>query len=258
MTKLCGIYLITHIESGLKYVGQSIDIKKRWREHSRASALSRLGLAIKAHGWTAFTTEVIEHCEYEALDQAELRWISFHNCIHPLGLNLAIGGGHSLHHAESRAKMSASQKGVLHTPETKAKISLACKARMTDEEKANLSTKLKGRQRSADATEKTAAAHTGMKRSDEAKAKMAAAKIGTKQSAEHIARRLETRRINPPKKPAAFSSEHRAAIAKSCTGRKFSSETVEKRKATRKANQLLRDNASIATAGDLLAQHSNG
>lgn len=255
MTKLCGIYLLTHIESGRKYVGQSIDIHKRWREHSRGKSGTHLGNTITKHGWSAFSAEILELCEYEMLNEAEVRHIAHHNCISPNGFNLATGGGHSLHNQESIAKMSESQKGVLHTPETKAKIAAASKARMTEDEKLHLSKTLKGRQRSVDAISKTAATHRGMKRSDEAKAKMAAAKIGVPQSPEHIAARLETRRLHPPKKPHPFSPEHRANIAKGGMGRKFSIETIEKRKETRRKNQLLRQNAAISTGSDSRPEH---
>lgn len=247
MTKLCGIYLITHIESGRKYVGQSVNIEKRWREHSRSKIGTHLANAIAKHGWAAFSAEILELCECEMLDAMEVKHITHHNCLSPSGYNLATGGGHSMHSPESIAKMSESQKGVLHTPETKAKIAAASKARMTAEERLHLSITLKGRRRSDDAKAKTAKTHTGMKRSAEAKAKMAAAKLGTTQSPEHISARLESRRLNPPKKPLPFSPEHRANIAKAGMGRKFSIETIEKRKETRRKNQLLRQNAAIAT-----------
>lgn len=36
----CGIYKLTHIESGLVYIGQSKDIEQRWTQH-RYSALKK-------------------------------------------------------------------------------------------------------------------------------------------------------------------------------------------------------------------------
>ena len=31
--KICGIYKITNLVNGKVYIGQSIDIKRRWRDH---------------------------------------------------------------------------------------------------------------------------------------------------------------------------------------------------------------------------------
>ena len=253
MTKLCGIYLLTHIATGRKYVGQSVDIQKRWREHSRCYSDARLGKSIKQYGWHAFNAEIVELCEFSRLNELELFHITLQDCVFPRGFNLAKGGGNSLHHPESIAKMSASQTGVMHTAETRQKIATACKERMTETEKARLSAILKGRERSPGATAKTAAAHIGMKRSTESKEKMRLAKLGKKQSAEHIASRLATRKEHPPKKPAPFREEHRARISASGKGRAVSQKTIEKRKATRAANKLLRNNTTIATTGDLLA-----
>lgn len=33
MKRICGIYLIENLETHQKYVGQSIDIYSRWKEH---------------------------------------------------------------------------------------------------------------------------------------------------------------------------------------------------------------------------------
>ncbi len=252
MTKICGIYLITHIATGRKYVGQSIDIHKRWREHSRSKSGGILAHAISKYGWISFSAEIVQICSPDDLDNMEIHVIHQHNCISPNGFNLATGGGHSLHHAESIAKMSLSQTGVMHSEETKAKISKSCKARMTDEERMHLSETLKGRPRNPDAVAKTAAAHAGMKRSEATKAKMAAAKLGKKQTAEHIAARLATRKLSPPNPPRPFSQEHRANISKSGAGRVFAPEVIAKRVETWKKNQLLRQNVATPAAGDLL------
>lgn len=39
--KLCGIYLITNLSNGKKYIGKSIDILARWEQHIDAARLKK-------------------------------------------------------------------------------------------------------------------------------------------------------------------------------------------------------------------------
>ena len=54
MEHICGIYLITNIINNLKYVGQSIDIYNRWKQHQSASKnekeQNKLYQAIRKYG----------------------------------------------------------------------------------------------------------------------------------------------------------------------------------------------------------------
>ena len=60
----CGIYKIQNIENNKIYIGQSIDIAQRWREH-RSDALTNrnnsiLHLAMQKYGEFNFSYEIIE------------------------------------------------------------------------------------------------------------------------------------------------------------------------------------------------------
>lgn len=96
---MIGIYLITNKVNGKKYVGQSIDIEKRWKDHIRDSKKSEYTIhkAIRKYGVENFEFSVLEECSVDKLDEREIYWISeldtFNN-----GYNMTLGGeGHILY-----------------------------------------------------------------------------------------------------------------------------------------------------------------
>lgn len=209
MTKLCGIYCITHIESGRKYVGQSRDINKRLYQHSLGLCKMRLGKAIASYGWKAFSTEVLELCEIPLLNENESKWVSTINSISPYGFNLTAGGNQQVFVSdETRTARSNAQKGrqrsaatksklrelgLNRSDEYKAKISEANQRRIyTPELISKMGAGNKGRQFSESHRAKISAAcknraptTLGMKHTDDAKARMSASRTGKKQTAEH-------------------------------------------------------------------------
>ena len=92
----CGIYKIQNIENNKIYIGQSVDIAQRWREH-RSDALTNrdnsiLHKAIKKYGEFNFSYEIIEECLKEELDEKEIYWINYFNSMIPNGYNQTPGG----------------------------------------------------------------------------------------------------------------------------------------------------------------------
>ena len=79
-----GVYKITHIDSGMIYIGQTTNIKDRWRKHLKC------GLGIETpstnsfyqgmikHGVWNFTWEIIEFCSKDKLNEVEKYWIDFY------------------------------------------------------------------------------------------------------------------------------------------------------------------------------------
>jgi len=172
--KRCGIYLITHILTGRTYVGQSSDIARRWREHAtgHVSSKGHLSAAIAKHGWPAFETRVIEQCKRGALNEAERRWIAHLNTQHPHGYNLSSGGGQGTVVSEvTRAKMSASKKGVPKSAEWRAKMS----ERQRNPENIARMTAL-ARNQSAETRSRISAANSGRVRSTEVRQRISATK----------------------------------------------------------------------------------
>ena len=107
---LAGIYVVTHRASGLRYVGQSRDIARRWSEHRKGRGDSRrLTNAIRKHGPNAFAFEIVELCAPEELNDREAFYVWAFDCLSPKGYNLTTGGGQAQTFTpEVRAKMSES------------------------------------------------------------------------------------------------------------------------------------------------------
>ena len=79
----CGIYLIKNKKTNQLYIGQSNDIKRRWREHCsrRDLASSRVDNAIQKHGKDSFLLQTITELpdNTETLNKHETYWIKFYN-----------------------------------------------------------------------------------------------------------------------------------------------------------------------------------
>ena len=72
----CGIYIITNTINNKQYVGQSIDILKRWNQHEYSNAKSELYSDIKKYGLINFKFQVLEECSPRVLDEHEYFWIN--------------------------------------------------------------------------------------------------------------------------------------------------------------------------------------
>lgn len=72
-----GIYKITEISTGKTYVGQSLNLSDRWKQHikrglgAEAPTRNKLYPAMQAAGPENFTFEVLEECKREDLDERE-------------------------------------------------------------------------------------------------------------------------------------------------------------------------------------------
>lgn len=91
-----GIYKITYIKTGEAYIGRSVDIKSRWKEH----CLSSLNIGSIAHttfhnilaakGLQNFTWEVLEEVEKDKQSEREKYWINFYGTQNQF--NIKAGG----------------------------------------------------------------------------------------------------------------------------------------------------------------------
>lgn len=96
---MTGIYKITNSVNGKSYIGQSININKRVKEHfykascpKDISYFSILHEAIRKYGEEKFYIEVVEECDYEKLDELERYYIKKFNTLTPNGYNILSGG----------------------------------------------------------------------------------------------------------------------------------------------------------------------
>jgi len=164
MASASGIYCWKHIQSGKRYIGQSIDVLKRLFSHKTLLNNGRhynnhLQYAWSKYGETSFEFSVIEYCPKEILDWREAEWIeSLKSMDSNFGYNLASGGSSGkCVSEETKKKQSELRKGLLtgirngmfgkkHSEESKRKISQNRKGIPTSEEtKRKLSAKGKGR-----------------------------------------------------------------------------------------------------------------
>lgn len=94
--RITGIYKITNIKTQEAYVGQSVDIVKRWMDHIKcglginSSATNKLYNAMKEYGVHNFTFELIEECSKEELNVKEAFWIGMYQT-NTLGYNITAG-----------------------------------------------------------------------------------------------------------------------------------------------------------------------
>lgn len=80
-----GIYKITNTINQMTYVGQSVDLKARWRQHikrgigAETPLKNKLYPAMEEFGVWNFTFEVVEICKKEELNEIEQFWQEYFN-----------------------------------------------------------------------------------------------------------------------------------------------------------------------------------
>lgn len=120
---MIGIYCIENNINHMKYIGQSVNIRKRWQEHRRelnkgTHHNDHLQNAWTLYGSKNFLFTVLELCDKESLDTLEKRWVeTLKTMDRKCGYNIGTPGNccmlHRHHTLSSRKKMSEWRK--LHT-----------------------------------------------------------------------------------------------------------------------------------------------
>ena len=135
MTAKIGIYMITNTIDNKRYIGKSIDLKRRLRKHKYYLANEthhniHLQRAYNKYGLEYFKFDILEYCTEKELDYLEMFYIekydSFHN-----GYNMNMGGetGRGYKHEEEfKIKQSENNKGKLN-PKAKQVI---CEGKIFD------------------------------------------------------------------------------------------------------------------------------
>lgn len=94
---MTGIYKITNEINGKAYIGQSICIEERFKQHKREAFYKNkrsnkiLYQAFRKYGLENFSFEILEECTKEELDNREIYWIKYYNTFND-GYNLTMGG----------------------------------------------------------------------------------------------------------------------------------------------------------------------
>jgi hypothetical protein len=81
---ICGIYKITNLKTQQCYIGQSVDVAQRWKDHVKcglgieASATNKLYKSMQEHGVWSFSFELMEECSRNQLNEKEKFWIELY------------------------------------------------------------------------------------------------------------------------------------------------------------------------------------
>ena len=130
-----GIYALIHRESGMCYVGSSVDIKERMDRHlsdSRNGGNALIHRALRAFGHEAFDFEVLEECEKSKLLLREQFYISLLNAASLDGFNSnnKVKANYGISPSTvTRQRISEAKKESYKNSEIRAKISRALSLR---------------------------------------------------------------------------------------------------------------------------------
>ena len=95
-TDVCGIYKITNQETGECYIGQAVDIRRRWMDHCKAGLGidtpqgNQLYAAMLEYGLDSFSFELLLECESNQLNEKEKYFIELYNS-DAIGYNMNKG-----------------------------------------------------------------------------------------------------------------------------------------------------------------------
>lgn len=102
---MVGIYKITNIINNKCYIGQSVDIHKRWISHkassfnpNRSDYNTPLHRAMRKHGLSNFLFEIVEECSKSVLSEREIYYITYYHANNDnFGYNIERGGQGASH-----------------------------------------------------------------------------------------------------------------------------------------------------------------
>lgn len=115
---MIGIYKITDKISGKSYVGQSMNIFSRWKEHARnirkGKGINENGVPLKLEN---LTFEILELCSTEELDDREIYWIKYYDSYNN-GFNKTSGGQHKRGEEKDRIEYKKQVITPIHDAKT--------------------------------------------------------------------------------------------------------------------------------------------
>lgn len=120
---VAGIYLITNKINGHRYVGGSLNIERRFKEHKRGTDANSQAIdkAILKYGKNNFTYQIITElpADWKVISQHEKYWIKFYNTFqNKKHYNLTEGGDDVVLWKENHPMLNKK-----HTKESKLQIS---------------------------------------------------------------------------------------------------------------------------------------
>lgn len=185
-----GIYKITCKKSGNIYIGSSIHLVVREKEHfnllkRNVHPNSYLQNTFNKYGIDNLLFEIIEYCNKESVLVKEQYYLDLYKCFAPShGFNLCKAAGNSY--------------GRIVTEKTREKLRIACKGyKHSEESKKKISKANKGYKRSPEITKKILETKKkkGYKHSEETKQKIREKALGRKVLPKTIQKILNTRKL---------------------------------------------------------------
>lgn len=121
-----GIYgLVDPRDGRVRYIGQSEDIEKRYKQHCALRDFSRRRLALCMElGGQLLSLRIIEEMPRGDLDEAERRWIAHYRRLDQADTNVADGGSHATSQQWQRLLIAADE--AAESLGTLADASLPC------------------------------------------------------------------------------------------------------------------------------------
>jgi group I intron endonuclease len=140
--RICGIYVITNLKNGMKYVGRSVNCNQRWILHkyearSKRRKFQALHQAISDYGVENFKFEILKELSEEFLADAERETMRSLNTKWPYGYNVGSEYGGSSEGAYKREANLKNRrvKDLEFDKKYRQARSKAAKARMEKEAK---------------------------------------------------------------------------------------------------------------------------
>lgn len=214
----CGIYCFIHRASGKVYVGQTVRVGKRIRQHiwqSENNPITNFHKYLNKYGVEEFDFEMIEECSPEQLGEKELFWIKFYGSDTVNGFNsVSIPGPTPLGTTRSEVtcqRISAAKLGEVRSPQAREKVRLFRLSYIIPEStKLKMSESAKNRPPISEITRaKLRKSSSGFRHSEATKQKLRELKTGLVKSPETIEK-----------------------LRKAGTGRKHSPETLARMRAS--------------------------
>lgn len=189
-----GIYVITNLVNGKKYVGQSIHVNCRIKDYPIRCHNQHLTNSIKKYSWDNFEIKPLIFCEVEDLDYYEDSLIKIWDLMNPKkGYNKVSGGSsHRIVSEETKRKISVATSGKNNpmfgktfSEETRRKISESNKGKQSKENHPFWGRKMIkeehpmfGKNHSEESKQKNRDSHLGKKHSEDTKLLMSISRKG--------------------------------------------------------------------------------
>lgn len=124
-----GIYMIKNMINNKVYIGQAVNIERRWHDHiselnENKHINTHLQRAWNKYGSNNFIFSIVEKCSEEELNDREIYYIAKYKAHNrKYGYNKTYGGSNGRPTDEIRAKMSKIKKEQYKNPVERAKMS---------------------------------------------------------------------------------------------------------------------------------------